>query len=89
MSSAERKAFDAELIEIREKGYAIARDENHIGVSDYAVLVGNLRIGLTAALAVASLTATRAPGDRDRLLQALHESASTITESLGLSVPLA
>jgi DNA-binding IclR family transcriptional regulator len=78
--------FHAELTEIREKGYAIAKDKNHIGVTDYAVTVGNPNIGLTAALAIGSLTATRAPGDGQKILRALQASAKTITETLGLSL---
>jgi DNA-binding IclR family transcriptional regulator len=86
LSAAEQKTFHAELAEIQEKGYAIARDKNHIGVTDYAVTVGNPAIGLTAALAVGALTVTRTPGDGQKILRALQESAKIITETLGLSL---
>jgi DNA-binding IclR family transcriptional regulator len=86
LSEAEQSTFQAELAEIREKGYALARDRNHLGVTDYAVPVGNPNIGLTAALAIGALTATRAPGDGQKILRALQESAKSITETLGLSL---
>ncbi|RME55195.1 MAG: hypothetical protein D6790_16175, partial [Caldilineae bacterium] len=71
------------LAQIRAQGYSMAEHETHIGVRDYAVLVGNPQVGLFAALAVAALTSIHAPTDGATILRNLQACADQITEELG------
>ena len=83
MTDATRTAFVEKLARIREQGYSMAEHETHIGVRDYAVLVGHPNAGLTGALTVAALTSIKTPTDGATILKALHRCAKEITEELG------
>ena len=81
----EQEAFHARLAEIRAKSYSEAESETHIGVRDYVVLVGNPKIGLTAALAVASLTFAKLAPAKEQVVSALHRCSQRITEAMGVN----
>lgn len=84
LSQTEQAEFTAKLVRIRQQGYSMSEHVFHIGVRDYAVLVGNPKIRVFAALAVASLTAVKGPTDSERILRELQETARTITNELGI-----
>lgn len=84
---AGREALLRKLEEIRKQGYSHAESEYHIGVTDYAVLVGNPRIGLTAALAVPCLRIAGHSGSDEALLARLKACAAEITGALGITLP--
>lgn len=84
LSPPEKDAFLVRLAEIRAKGYSDAESETHVGINDFSVLVGNPKIGLTAALTVASLTFAKSAPDRKEILSALRECAAKISKSMGI-----
>lgn len=84
MSKSDQDAFMAKLTEIRETGVSTAVSETHLGVSDAAVLVGNPQVGLSAALAVASLRASADPDHFQQIITQLKQCAQTITRAMGL-----
>ena len=84
LSRSARTVFRAELLEVRERGYAIAPSQERTGLTDIAVLVGNPAIGQSAALAIACWRA----GMTDeplRLVKPLQACAARITEAQGLN----
>jgi DNA-binding IclR family transcriptional regulator len=85
MGEAEQLTFRARLDEIRTAGVSWSENENHIGVRDAAVAVGNPKIGLVAALACTWLTAVMQPAQTSTILEELQRSAEEITSALGLS----
>jgi DNA-binding IclR family transcriptional regulator len=84
MDDADQETFMVKLAEIRETGVSTAVSENHLGVSDAAVLVGNPHIGLSAALAIASLKASSDPNHFQQIINQLKQSAQIITQAMGL-----
>ena len=83
MSSTERQDIRAQLDDIRLKGTSYAESETIFGVKDYAVLVGNPRVGLVAALAISSLTSVRSAIAKKEIFTALQECATLITHNAG------
>ncbi len=86
LTCSQRKAFHAKLGEIRRKDYSFAKDETTIGIHDISVLVGNPRVGLTAALAVAFLTYRGKKDKSQQILSAARACATAITKALGLNI---
>jgi DNA-binding IclR family transcriptional regulator len=84
-NEVQRKALHAKLDEIRIIGVSTSENENHLGIEDAAILVGNPRVRLTAALAVTWLIALEEPNHRQHIIDGLKESALDITNSMGLS----
>ncbi|RME71771.1 MAG: IclR family transcriptional regulator [Chloroflexi bacterium] len=84
LSPPEKEAFLVRLEEIRTKGYSDAESETHVGINDLSVLVGNPKIGLTAALTVASLTFAKSAPAKKEILHALQECAAKISKSMGI-----
>jgi len=80
----EQDAFLARLAGIRAKGYSDAESETHVGISDHSVLVGNPKIGLTAALTVASLTFAKSAPAKKEILSALQQCSAKISQSMGI-----
>jgi DNA-binding IclR family transcriptional regulator len=83
-----RRTFHGRLARIRRTGASVAVSETTMGVRDVAVLVGNPRADVTAALCVPALTGIR--GRRvsiPALRGALDRCAGTITRALGLTPP--
>ncbi|QQE77958.1 IclR family transcriptional regulator [Alicyclobacillus sp. SO9] len=85
LTSSQRENLDAQLDFIREHGYSVAENDTHYGVRDLAVLIGNTEIGVTAAIAVTSLTAKRTKRQSDDTLEILNKYASIATANMGLS----
>lgn len=85
MSPAEREIFWQRLQTTRETGISTASDETFIGLQDTATLIGNPDLGITAALAVTQLTASKKRGDTQRIIEGLVECARTINQRAGLS----
>lgn len=85
MDGADQEAFGAKLADIREREVSTAVGETHLGVSDAAVLVGNPHVGLSAALAVASLEASSDPNHFQQIITQLKQFAQTITQKMGLA----
>ena len=85
MSAVERDAFWSRLDEIRRSGVSTAVDESYIGLHDTAVLVGNPDIGVTAAIAVTQLTASRKSSETQQVIDALLRCAMQINERAGLT----
>lgn len=80
----EQDAFLVRLAEIQAKGYSDADSETHVGISDHSVLVGNPKIGLTAALTVASLTFAKSAPEKKEILNALQLYTTKISQSMGM-----
>ncbi|KAA3657563.1 MAG: IclR family transcriptional regulator [Chloroflexi bacterium] len=85
LSAEARVQLAARLERIQQNCYATAEHETHVGVRDYAVLIGNPDVGLVAALAVASLTPVIEPKDGDTILAHLQACAQQITTELGFT----
>jgi DNA-binding IclR family transcriptional regulator len=86
LGAARRRAFLGELLRIRRAGASIAVSETTMGVRDVAVLVGNPRVGVLAALCVPALTGMRGRVvSIPRLREAAERTAGEITRALGLS----
>ena len=85
MSYQERDGFWARIAEIRASGVSTAVDESYIGLHDTAVLVGNPDVGVTAAIAVTQLTASRQSSDPEIVVDALLLCASEINARAGLT----
>lgn len=85
MSAAEREQFWRRVAEIRRSGISSAVDESFIGLKDTAVLVGNPDVGVTAAVAVTQLIATRQSSEPHKVEAALRQCAREINERAGLS----
>ncbi|WP_090790735.1 IclR family transcriptional regulator C-terminal domain-containing protein [Paenibacillus sp. GP183] len=87
MKVSEKALFLDKLETVREEGFSSAEGEDHLGVRDYAVLVGNPRICLMAALAVPCLGQPNRNYSHAALLKALKACGQKITHSLGVSEP--
>ena len=85
MAAEERALFRARIAEIRSSGVSTAVDESYLGLHDTAVLVGNPEVGVTAAIAVTQLTASRQRKDPQEVAQALLHCASEINARAGLT----
>lgn len=81
----QQRRFHAKLEEIRTTGVSTSENENHVGIRDAAVLVGNPDVGLIAALAVTWLTAVAEPNHGQNIIEGLQDCAHKITKSMGLS----
>ena len=88
MSAGERALFWQRIADIRRSGISSAVDESYIGMKDTAVLVGNPDVGVTAAVAVTQLTATRQSSEPHKVVAALRQCARQINERAGLSYEL-
>jgi len=85
LSKAQQKQLMADLNEIRQNGVSTAVNETLVGVQDFAVLVGNPKVGIMAALAA---TAWMGPAKKisvHKVQSALLECAETISKSIGLT----
>ena len=85
MSAAERDQFSGRIDEIRRSGVSTALDESFIGLQDTAVLIGNPAAGVTAAIAVTQLTASRQSGDSQQVIDAMLRCARQINDRAGLT----
>lgn len=81
----QRTQFHAKLADIRDTGLSASINENHIGIEDTAVLIGNPSVGLVAALAVTWLTEVSKPNHAQHITDGLKACATQITMSMGLS----
>jgi DNA-binding IclR family transcriptional regulator len=84
LGPAERKRLLSGLLDLRRAGVSSAESESIVGVRDVAVLVGNPRVGVTAALCVPSLGLIDRKRSKKELLALLRRAAERITRSLGL-----
>lgn len=84
-TEARRKEFGKVLEAIRRRRFSTAANETYMGVQDIAVLVGNPRIGLTAALAVSSWMAPGKSPPLGKLRAGLQACAARITRDLGVA----
>jgi len=85
LNSHQQKALWSKLEEIRKTGVSTSENENHVGIEDAAVLVGNPKVGLTAALAITWLTAVDQSDHRENIIDGLQKCALEITHIMGLS----
>ncbi len=85
LTAAERALFWQRIEEIQRSGISVALDESYIGLQDTAVLVGNPDVGVTAAIAVTQLTASRTGSDPQEVIDALLHCARQINQRAGLS----
>lgn len=85
MTAEERQWLQEELAKIRQQGYSMSEDESHIGIRDFAALVGNPQIGTIAALTVTSLTLKHNRKQVNHVLDALPATASQITSNMGIA----
>jgi DNA-binding IclR family transcriptional regulator len=86
LAPARQAELAGKLAEIRQEGCSIAVNESHLGVKDLSVLVGNPAIGLSAALAIPSLTTPDQPDHSQKLRQALQACAHKITAAIGVKL---
>lgn len=85
LSKTRQKQFMADLDEIREQGVSTALHETLVGVRDLAVLVGNPKIGIMAALAATAWIGAAKKTSVQRIQSALLQCAETISKSVGLT----
>ncbi len=85
MSFAERELFWDRIAEIRRTGMSTAVDESFIGLHDTAVLIGSPGLGVTAAIAVTQLTASRNNKDPRIVVDAMFDCARQINQRAGLA----
>jgi DNA-binding IclR family transcriptional regulator len=88
MGEAGRRRLLAQLLEIRQEGFSSAESETFHGVRDVAVLVGNPRVGVAAALCVPSLKIRGRWPAVPAVRKAVERAAAEVTRSLGLSAKL-
>ena len=69
----------------KRSGISSAVDESFIGLQDTAVLVGNPAVGVTAAIAITQLTASRQCRDPQAVTDALLSCARQINQRAGLT----
>lgn len=84
-SSAGPPALKRLHAKIRRERLVVARDESLVGVQDAAVLVGNSKAGVSAALTVSWLAPPRSRSRLKNLVTALRQCAQTINQSVGLN----
>jgi DNA-binding IclR family transcriptional regulator len=87
LSENEQNEMLLKLDEIRFQGVSYSENETIFGVKDYAVLVGNPRVGLAAALAITSMTSARSAKATKEIFFAMNECAATITKNAGMANP--
>ncbi|MCI0423658.1 MAG: IclR family transcriptional regulator [Acidobacteria bacterium] len=85
LSKTLQKEFLTDLKEIREQGVSTALNETLVGVKDVAVLVGNPRIGIMAALAATAWMGPAKKVSIQKIKNALQECADGITRNIGLT----
>ncbi|HXX95064.1 MAG TPA: IclR family transcriptional regulator [Planctomycetota bacterium] len=85
MKKAQRRKLLSLLLEIRREGFSSTESETFHGVRDVAVLVGNPRVGVAAALCVPTLKIRGHWPSVAEVRRAVEQAASEITRSLGLS----
>jgi DNA-binding IclR family transcriptional regulator len=85
MGEGGRRRLLAELLEIRRAGFSSAESETFHGVRDVAVLVGNPRVGVAAALCVPTLKIRGRWPAVPEVRRSVERAAAEITRSLGLS----
>lgn len=85
MSAGERDIFWERIADIRRTGVSTAFDESYLGLQDTAVLIGNPTVGVTAAIAITQLTASRQRGGSQDVIQALLRCARQINQRAGLT----
>lgn len=85
LTEGQQQECAARIAEIERLGYSTIKNETHIGVTDTAVLVGNPRAGVVAALTIASLSGAHTPDTETRILDELLACAQTITAAMGVS----
>lgn len=81
----ERQRIVSELDTIVRQGYSYKENEIHMGIRDIAVLAGNPKAGLAAAVAVPSLIVSGRQLAIDLLRKELASCALEITKAMGLS----
>lgn len=79
-----RAILIAELARIRRDGYLLAGSTRRAGL-DLSCIVGNPRVGVTAALAVPFLPGSANSGKERKLIPAVQACAARITTALGLT----
>ena len=85
MTSRDRERFWERIAESRRTGISTALDESFIGLHDTAVLIGNPEVGVTAAIAITQLTASRHSKDPQAVIDALLRCARQINQRAGLT----
>jgi len=85
MTCGERERFWQRIAESRRSGISTALDESFIGLHDTAVLIGNPEVGVTAAIAITQLTASRTSKDPQAVIDALLRCARQINQRAGLT----
>jgi len=84
MAPERRQKFAENLALIVEQGYSYSSGETHVGVEDIAVLVGNSRFGMSAALCIPRLSSAEEPRPYESLLAPLRQCAAQIARGAGL-----
>ncbi len=85
MSFEERADFRERVAACRRTGISTAVDESFIGLHDTAVLIGNPNVGVTAAIAVTQLTASRDSAGPQAVIDAMLRCAREINARAGLT----
>ncbi len=85
LSVEECDLFWERIAEIRLTGISTAVDESFIGLHDTAVLIGNPAVGVTAAIAITQMTASRQSRDPQEVIDALLRCVSEINLRAGLT----
>jgi DNA-binding IclR family transcriptional regulator len=80
----QREELHATLQKIRKDGYHMAESARRTGL-DVSCLIGNPRVGVTAALGVPFLAGGTNEGKERKLIPAVRKSADAITAGLGFA----
>lgn len=84
MSEKEKVTLAQQLSDIKESGYHLAQSNITHGVTDCAAFIGKPGSGLTAAIAVSSLTSIiNQQLDKETIAKAVMETAIAINERIG------
>jgi DNA-binding IclR family transcriptional regulator len=85
LSKTQQKQFLLELAEIREQKVSTAINETLMGVHDVAVLVGNPKACIMAALAATAWMGPTKKVNTQKIQKVLQDCAEGITRSIGLT----
>jgi DNA-binding IclR family transcriptional regulator len=86
MTENKRRQLLLRLADIAQARLSSAGGETHLGVQDTAVLVGNPRVGLAAALCIPRLMAASISRPDEAIVEALRACASGITKAMGVNL---
>jgi DNA-binding IclR family transcriptional regulator len=83
----DRRQLEAELVEVREQGYALAADELEVGLTAVSAPIRNAHEDVVASLSVSGPTFRLTPALVDRTVELVCAAAEEISHRLGAPRP--